>query len=337
MKRTSLLVLALAGCIALARAETVNVNALNFARAETDMYFARTVKLAGGLARFYHIRMPTPIDRQDVVRMNRDTLYSAAVFGLDAGPVTLTLPDAGKRFMSMLILNEDHYAPEAFYAPGQRTFTRRRMRTRYFMAMVRTFVDPSAPADIKAANAAQDAIRIKQAAVGTFIIPAWDQETHEKARESLLALNALGGIKENRFGKMEDVDTISWLLGTAAGWGGNPRDDAIYVSGPPPKNDGQTAYRLTFGLVPVDGFWSVTVYDKEGFMFENEQRAYSVNNMTAKRSADGSVTIQFGGDPKGADNFLAIKPGWNYVIRLYRPNKEILDGSWKAPTLEEVK
>ena len=80
-------------------AEPVPVNALNFARAETDMYFSRTVKLAGGLGKFHHIRTPTPVDKQDVVRMNRDTLYSAAVFDLDAGPVTILLPKAGKRFM----------------------------------------------------------------------------------------------------------------------------------------------------------------------------------------------------------------------------------------------
>ena len=43
--------------------------------------------------------------------MNRDTLYSAAVFDLDAGPVTITLPDAGKRFMSMQVIDEDQYTP----------------------------------------------------------------------------------------------------------------------------------------------------------------------------------------------------------------------------------
>jgi hypothetical protein len=61
-------------------AGAVPVHALNFARAESDMYFARTVKQAGGLARFHHIRGPEPVDKQEFVRMNRDTLYSAAVF-----------------------------------------------------------------------------------------------------------------------------------------------------------------------------------------------------------------------------------------------------------------
>ena len=74
--------LALIALAPTASAEPEKVNALNFARAETDMYFARTVKQAGGLGKFYHLRVPTPIAEQRVVRMNRDTLYSSAVFDL---------------------------------------------------------------------------------------------------------------------------------------------------------------------------------------------------------------------------------------------------------------
>ena len=179
-------------------------------------------------------------------------------------------------------------------------------------------------------------MKIVAVGVGKFEVPDWGAVTHKKARDALIALNALGGTKENRFGRKQDVDTISWLLGTAAGWGGNPRSDAIYVPGYPAKNDGKTVYRLTLKDVPVDGFWSVTVYDAEGFMFENEQQAYSVNNVTAKRNADGAYHIQFGGNPQGADNYLATQPGWNYVVRLYRPRQAILDGTWKVPEPQEM-
>ena len=81
---------------------TVSVTADNFTRAETDTYFANIVTQAGGLGKFFHRREIEPIDNQIVIRGNRDTVYSAAVFDLDAGPVTVTLPDAGGRFMSML-------------------------------------------------------------------------------------------------------------------------------------------------------------------------------------------------------------------------------------------
>src|SRR5882757_4663158 len=89
----------------------VPVTVDNFARAESDLYFGSMVK-DGALGKFLHRREPAAIDNQTVIRLNRDTLYSSAVFDLDAGPLTITLPDAGKRFMSLMVINEDHYVPE---------------------------------------------------------------------------------------------------------------------------------------------------------------------------------------------------------------------------------
>src|SRR4051812_37222303 len=82
--------------------KSVPVTADNFTRAESDLYFSGVVK-NGGFGKFDHTREPAPLDKQTVIRLNRDTLYSAAVFDLDAGPVTITLPDAGTRFMSLQV------------------------------------------------------------------------------------------------------------------------------------------------------------------------------------------------------------------------------------------
>ncbi len=321
----SLFSIAVLGSVVTAFADPPPVNAFNFSRAETDMYFSRFVS-KGGFGKFDHTRTPTPIDKQDVIRMNRDTLYSAAVFDLDAAPVTVELPDVGKRFMSLQLINQDHYVIDSAYAPSSVTCTREKVGTRYMAALVRTFMNADDPADIKAANAAQDAIKIKQVTTGKFEVPDWDPVTHKKTREALLALFALGGIEEPCFGRKDEVEPISWLLGTAAGWGGNPRRDAEYLSFFPKANDGKTAYTLKVMNVPVDGFWSITMYDQKGFMFENEQKAYSLNNVTAKSDIDGSVSIQFGGDPKTARNFLPITPGWNYIVRLYRPGRKFSTG-----------
>ena len=80
----------------------------------------------------------------------------------------------------------------------------------------------------------------------------------------------------------------------------------------------------------------MTVYNAKGFMEENSLNAYSVNNVTAEKNADGTVTIHFGGDPKST-NYLPITPGWNYVVRMYQPKKEVLDGSWTFPDPQPVK
>jgi hypothetical protein len=131
------------------------------------------------------------------------------------------------------------------------------------------------------------------------------------------------------FGKLSAVDPVRHLIGTAAGWGGNPVEDAKYIPGEVKLNDVRTAYMLTVRDVPVDGFWSVTVYSAKGF-YEEPEWAISVNNVTGKRNGDGSMTIRFGGDP-AAENYLRIMPGWSYIVRLYRPRPEVVAGQWTLP------
>jgi len=85
------------------------------------------------------------------------------------------------------------------------------------------------------------------------------------------------------------------LISAAATWGGNPRKDAMYLNFTPPKNDGKTKYKLHLDEVPVDGFWSISLYNADGYFQKNDLGAYSLNNITSKKSADGSTDIQFGG------------------------------------------
>ncbi|WP_425607788.1 DUF1214 domain-containing protein [Pinibacter soli] len=81
----------------------------------------------------------------------------------------------------------------------------------------------------------------------------------------------------------------------------------------------------------------MSVYNKEGYFQKNDLNSYSLNNLTAKKDTDGSITIQFGGCDRKMPNCIPIVPGWNYCVRLYRPRKTILDGSWKFPEAEPVK
>jgi hypothetical protein len=309
----------------------------NFKRAESDHYFTRFVK-EGGFGAFSHERTLAPIDNQTVIRLNRDTLYSFGVFDLAASPVTVTLPNCGKRFMSLQVINEDHYAIDVVYAPGVHTFTKDAVGTRYVCFAIRTFVNPNDPKDVADVHKLQDAIKAEQKEKGKFESENWDQSSLKSIREALLALTAAnGGLDSGRmFGRKDQVDPVQHLLGTAAGWGGNPLSAAFYIGIEPKQNDGRTAYRLTVKDVPVDGFWSVSVYNKGGYFEKNAKNAYTLNNVTAKPNADGSVTIQFGGD-ESTRNMLPIMPGWNYLVRMYRPRKEILDGTWKFPEAEPVK
>lgn len=308
----------------------IPVNPDNFVRAETDLFSDNIVK-DGGLGKFVHRREPAAIDNQTVIRLNRDTLYSATVLDLDAGPATITIPEVGKRFVSMQVINEDQYTPQVSYGAGARTLTKKNVGTRYVVVAIRTLVDPSDPKDVTAAHAIQDGITVKQKSVGKFEVPAWDAASQKKVRDALLALASTLPDANRMFGTKAEVDPVRRLIGSASAWGGNPDKEAIYLNVTPPKNDGATNYVLNVKEVPVNGFWSISLYNGEGYYQKNDLNAYSLNNITAAKDPDGSVTVRFGGCDGKVPNCLPIMKDWNYMVRLYRPKAEILSGRWKFP------
>jgi len=315
---------------------TVPVTVDNFTRAESDLYFHSIAVKENALGKFFHNREPAPIDNQNIIRLNRDTLYSGAVFDLDAGPVTVTLPDAGKRFMSLQMIDEDEYTHGVFYGAGSHTLTRQGIGTRYVAVAVRTVVDPADPKDVVEVHALQDAIKVSQKSPGKFEIPNWDPISQKKVRDALLVLASTMSDFRGAFGAKNEVDPVRHLIGAAAGWGGNPDKAAIYLNVTPPNNDGKTIYRLTVKDVPVDGFWSVSVYNAAGYYEKNQYNAYSLNNITAKKSDGGAIAIQFGGCDGKIPNCLPIVAGWNYTVRLYRPRPEIVSGKWTFPQPQPV-
>ena len=145
----------------------------------------------GGFGKFYHNRELTPIDSRIVQRPNRDTLYSTGVFDLDAGPVTITLPDAGKRFLTMIVIDEDHYVFTVVYGAGSHTLTREQIGTRYAVAAIRILVNPSDPKDVAQVNALQDAVKVEQpSGPGKFEVPNWEAASQKKLRDALVVLGA---------------------------------------------------------------------------------------------------------------------------------------------------
>src|SRR6266403_506063 len=303
----------------------------NYNRAQTDVNFAGVVK-NGGFGKFRHGRDLAPPAQKGIVRPNRDTLYSFAIVDLDAGPVTITLPDPGKRFMGMQVVNEDQYTRATYYIAGTYTLTRTMIGTRYAIAVVRFLVDFSDKGDVEQVHALQDAIEFRQKNPGTFEVPHWDMASLKRVQAALLRLGATLSDTRRMFGADENqVDPVRHLIGSAMLWGGYPEKDALYLPITPARNDGSTIHKLRVGDVPVDGFWSLTVYNSQGYLQPNQYNAYSVNSITAKKGADGSVAIQFGRCDGEIQNCLPITQGWNYTVRLFRPRAEILDGTWTLP------
>ena len=315
--------------------EKVPVDVYHYVRAETDLQFKLYADKYGAFGKFTHQREMYSIDKQVTVSGNRDTLYSFGIFDLTT-PLTVTMPDPHGRYMSLMLVSEDHDIYPAMYGAGTYGFSKEVVGTRYIMLAIRIFANPNDPKDMAEAHALQDAVKVEQADPGSLEIPDWNEEQVIRLRK---AANVLGStVKDSSrfFGVGCERSELENIMGVAVGWGGLQRRDALYIPVTPERNDGKTEYVLHVPAdVPVDGFWSITVYDAKRFMVKNPYNAYSINNVTAKKNPDGSVTIHFGGDPK-QDNYLYIMPGWQYIVRLYRPRKEILDGTWKFPEPEPV-
>lgn len=239
----------------------LGVNVDNFARAETDRMFIGIQANAGGVNRFEHNRTATPVDKQTVIRMNRDTLYSFAIVNVTAG-ATVTVPDAGRRYLSVMVVNEDHYINRVFHDAGDYDLTMEDFGTPFVAVVARTLVDPRDPADLSAVAAVQDQLKLRAAAQEPFVSPVYDGESLDRTRTALLTLASDMSSFERSFGRADEVDAVHHLISTAAGWGGLPDSEAAYIGVTPGLPVGK--YTLTIGDdVPVDGFWSVSVYNAE--------------------------------------------------------------------------
>jgi hypothetical protein len=127
------------------------------------------------------------------------------------------------------------------------------------------------------------------------------------------------------------------------GLGANVVEDAIYPlnladeSGKP--LDGASKYTITFekgATPPVNAFWSITLYDQDGFQVGNTLNRFAVSSwMPFKYNADGSLDLYFQNASPGKDleaNWLPAPKGpFNLTMRLYAPKLEALTGKWNPP------
>lgn len=307
--------------------EQIPVNANNYARAESARMLTAIASSAGGSNRWNHNRLPTPINDQPVIRMNRDTLYSTNVLDVSQG-ATVTVPDAGDRYISVMFVNEDHYINRILHEPGTYQLDAAELGSDFVLVAARVLVDPQSDEDIAEVAALQDALAATSVRGDEYVAAEYDQISLTAASDALKALSQGMLDFSEAFGRKEDVERLSHLIGTAMGWGGLPKSEARYLSVNPELPVGE--YHLRVADVPVDGFWSVSVYNGDGFFEPNEAESYSLNNLTAQRDEDGGVTVRFGGDPS-LPNSLPIVEGWNYLFRLYRPRPEASD--WNPPSL----
>lgn len=314
--------------------EPVPVTIDNFVRAATDIEFRKYLENSGGVNKLFHVAQPTPLDMQPTIRMNRDTLYSMAVIDLSEGAV-LTVPDPGDRYVSAQVVNQDHYVNKVFHGGGTFEMTMEEFDTRYVAVLMRFLVDSEDPEDLAKVHALQQGMTLTAGGDGTFDAPTYNKEQFETLLQATLDVARFSTSSARTFGPSDRVAPLRHFLGTAFGWGGLPEEEAYYLNVEPDLPVG--AYRVVVPAgVPVDAFWSVSLYNAGGFFEKNDLGAYSVNSVTGQPNDDGSMTVHFGACDDGRVNCLPIMEGWNFVVRYYQPDASIIDGSWVFPEIEDL-
>jgi len=305
-----------------------------YIRAETDRQFGIVAKMAGGVNKVFHFRRPTPLDKQNIVRMNRDTLYSFAVVDTSQG-ATITVPELPKdRYASVYLVDNDHYCPFVIYSSGTHELPR---DTQYLGVGVRIQVfNPQDEDEVALINELQDRFIIQAKSAYPFAKPEWDQQS----------LNALRAEYEKEFQKFAKypsdwqgprgkVNEQTRHLAAAGAWGLFPEWDATYIiySG---NHDPNVCHTATYAVPENNAFWSITMYGNDGFIKSENS---IVNSSTVKLNVDGTFTVYFGSAETCGEvpNRLDTTDGWNFLMRIYRPGKSVLEGAYQLPAAKPVK
>jgi hypothetical protein len=140
-----------------------------------------------------------------------------------------------------------------------------------------------------------------------------------------------------------DVPYLHHAAGTKGGWGGpdptHSSYEAIFFDKDGNELEGRKGtYAVTTAVPPVDGFWSITVYDTQrgGRLHPNAANRYHFNGTTAVKNGDGTVTFVFKRACDAADgNCLEVPSGrFDVTARYFLPQEQIVTGAWRLPKIE---
>ncbi|WP_336518052.1 DUF1254 domain-containing protein [Pollutibacter soli] len=308
----------------------------NFIRAETDRMFYSFTLIAGGVNKFHHVRNVTPLNEQSVVRMNKDVLYSGAVVDVEKGASVIFPKMPDKRYASILVIDNDHYAPAVFYKPGKYELPN---DTKYIVLAVRIQIfNPKDTSEINMVNRLKEQFIIESNSADPFAKPKWDSKSLDSLRRIYEhEISKYDRYHDDWMGLRGSLDEQTRKYAVAGAWGLFPNKDATYINYNGGNLSGDSCYVATYKVPDVGGFWSITVYGKDGYM---KSENAIINGSNVKFNKDGTFTIYYGAVgtcPTNAKNRLDISDGWNILMRCYLPGKEIKDGTYKLPAIQVVK
>jgi len=288
-----------------------------YAQDESSAFFETFVKRVGINNIFTFPGLTKPGDNW-VVSPNNDTIYSIAILD-SSDDLAITLPNVGKdRYMSLQIVDLNHYTPFVIYKPGRHFFPKGTFDTKNIAIGVRIQVDANDPKDVTRVLNFAKQIKIEAKSHKSYLKKVNMKKMLAFRKALLPYYEKLGSIGQY-MGKNGTVSPWEHLLVTAGAWGLFPEKDATYIPYNP-NLKAEKCYTATYTVPPQKEFFSITIYGPDMYLFSDNAilNKYNIKFDDAKKT---KFTAYFGSKKQCGDvpNRLDTVDGWNILMRAYRP------------------
>lgn len=318
----------------------VSVTKENYAFAMADMAMQREYLQGADNTNWHHHYAIMELDKQPAPMMNRDTKYSFSIVD-GGGDVAITLPETDGRYQSLHVWNHDHVTYKVFYGPGRYIIPADKSSD-FFVANVRTQVNPKDPEDVKKSSQYQDMLKVEFLngyQPKSFKATNWNMEEFEKIHQHYVDIAQKEGIQ----GTMGTIDNPVSLedrnRGVSIGTGLLPDKDAVYLAAKydvVKGNKYQATYEIPELANPVLGFYSITIYGDDQYLKTDE--GSTISNRDIKLNPDGETfTINYVSkeDFGKNDNELLIPSETFWInFRVYMPGESVVNGAYILPPVK---
>lgn len=341
MKQLLLATVISAAAVGVLAAPTTEITLDNYVAAETELNFTRVASQAG-INTFLHKEAVT-MENQEVIRSNRDVLYSLAVVDVREG-ATFTVQDSG-RYQVIHIIDENHLFHQVVNEGELFHVSKDDLSGgEYVYLLSRTKIIGN---DIDEAKEVQKRMTIDSKSAVPYTKNNFDEEATRAFRAELISKASSGEVRMpsgiNAFvGKHNPEYHHDWVYGAALGWGSLPAHAASYALTTPGEGSMECS-SITFKEPDLkfddNGYYSITLYNAEGYIDSDN---FHKPSDEMKDNGDGTKTVYVNcPDIKGS--LTAPNTGWQATLRLYRPTDAVemakyIDEYWyKSVSFKPVK
>lgn len=323
--------------------EGKHVTKENYSTAMSDMAMQREFAQGANNTSWHHHRNIMELDKQPAPMMNRDTLYSFSIVD-GGGDVAITLPETDGRYQSLHVWNHDHVTYKVFYGAGRYVIPADKTSD-YFVANVRTQINPKDPEDVKKANGYQDQLKVEFLngyEPKPFTATKWNMEEFNKLHEHYVAIAQKEGVTGTCGTIDHPVSMEDRNRGVATATGLLPDSEAVYIAGKYQAKDGEilkATYPVPGMRDPKLGFYSITMYGDDQYLHTDDGSI--INNRDVKLNPDGkSFDVYFvpeSGFGKHPNELIVPTETFNITMRVYLPTESVQNGEYKLPVPSPIK